>query len=547
MNALSGSCFSRAGALFLALSLAAPGVSAGAPPSIIGWAQGPAVAQELQYEHASMGVPSARRAMEIEHHISMVPHRAGTAADYATAKFVEARLKQDGFQTRVVPYSVWFTGPTRQRLEMTAPKHVAFDLLEGTAPHTTWEKMAGPAFLENSGDGNVTGPVYYINTASKDDFATLDAMGVNLRGAVVIVRLGAPGAGGFRNFDPTFNTYDAMQARGVAAVLEFMDPATSGYGGGTMWPDGNYKNVHMAERMSGPTPGKSTFQGAPPGDFTLPGKAPLPGVAHRGYGSIPHAGIPEMSITQSVARTLLAGLGGKTVPQDWHPMFEFVQHAGGNERAHVVVKMTRHLTTIWNVFGDVKGSTTPDSIVMIGSHRDAMAFGAIDPGSGTTVMLQDADALHKLVQNGYKPKRTIEIASWDGHELGLWGSASYIYENGPQLRKSVFQYINTDQLTTGPPFVISATTGLWSFIKETADAVPGIDGLPLSAHNTKERPLLNPMTLPRWRRHLKHLPKAHPHRIEPWRRPKRRAMPQPCKRLPRKNRRRGMRFTHRTV
>jgi N-acetylated-alpha-linked acidic dipeptidase len=173
-------------------------------------------------------------------------------------------------------------------------------------------------------------------------------------------------------------------------------------------------------------------------------------------------------------------------------MFEFVQHVGGNERAHVVVKMTRHLTTIWNVFGDIKGSQDPQSIVMIGSHRDAMTFGAIDPGSGTTVMMQDADALHKLMQNGYRPKRTIEIASWDGHELGLWGSASYIFQYGPQLRQNVFQYINTDQLTTGNPFIISATVGLWSFIKQTADAVPGPDGRPLSANDGKQRPLLNP-------------------------------------------------------
>jgi hypothetical protein len=76
----------------------------------------------------------------------------------------------------------------------------------------------------------------------------------------------------------------------------------------------------------------------------------------------------------------------------------------------------------------------------------------------------------------------------------LWGSASYIYQFGPQLRKNVFQYINTDQLTTGNPFVISATTGLWAFIKQTADDVRGPDGLPLSAHASKDTPLFRPMT-----------------------------------------------------
>jgi N-acetylated-alpha-linked acidic dipeptidase len=489
MNAL------RAGAIIAAASLLFPLSAAAASPSLIGWANGSAAARELQYEHLMMSVPSAQRAMEIEHHISMVPHRAGTPADYATAQFVQQRLKADGFQTRVVKYQVWFTGPTQQSLDLVSPKRETFDLVEGTAPHTKWERMAGPAFLENSGDGDVTGPVYYVDTASKDDIATLDRMHVNLRGAVAIIRLSPPGGGGaFRSFDPSYNSYNELRKRGVAAILEFMDPATTGYGGGAMWPEGNYKNTHMAERMSGPSPAKSTFQGAPPGDPTYPGKAPVPGAKHLTYSQLPHATIPEMSITQSTARTLLAGLSGKAVPQNWHPMFEFVQRVGGNERVHVHVKMTRHLTTIWNVFGDLKGSEQPNSIVMIGSHRDAMTFGAIDPGSGTTVMMQDADALHKLVQNGYRPKRTIEIASWDGHELGLWGSASYIYQYGPQLRKSVFQYINTDQLTTGNPFVISATTGLWAFIRQSAHAVIGPDGLPLDAHDTKDEPLFHAMT-----------------------------------------------------
>ncbi len=145
-------------------------------------------------------------------------------------------------------------------------------------------------------------------------------------------------------------------------------------------------------------------------------------------------------------------------------------------------------------FGDMKGSQQPDSIVMIGSHRDAMTFGAIDPGSGTTVLLQDADAFHALAAQGWRPNRTIEFASWDGHELGLYGSAAYIYENGPQLRASVFQYINTDQLTTGDPFVVSASPGLFAFMKQICDVVPAVDGKEmLGMRDQRVDPLLNPM------------------------------------------------------
>ncbi|HET9391907.1 MAG TPA: M28 family peptidase [Candidatus Rubrimentiphilum sp.] len=482
--------------LILPLALIAPLATPAASPGIVGWAQGPAVSQELQYERTMMRVPSAANARAIELHISSLPHRAGTAADLATAQFVQQRLARDGFTTRVVRYSVWFTSPTEQSLALVSPRAHAFDLLEGTAPHTKWERMAGPPFMENSGDGDVTGPVYYVNTASKDDLELLDAMHVNLRGAVVIIRMSAPPAAGPpRPFDPKFNQYDQLAARGVKAILEFMDPGTTGYGGGQTWPNGNYKNTNMAERISGPSPLKGLSTGAPPGDPTLPGQAPLPGIPHIPYAQLPHSTMPEMSITQSTARALLSGMNGAVVPQDWHPMYEFVQHVGGNQRVHVHVKMTRHLTTIYNVFGDLKGSSMPNSIVMIGSHRDAMAFGVIDPGSGTTVMMQDADALHALVLQGYRPQRTIEIASWDGHELGLWGSASYIYQTGPVLRANLFQYINTDQLTTGKPFVISSTVGLFAFLQQIADGIPGPDGRMLSAHSaTERRPLLNPMT-----------------------------------------------------
>jgi N-acetylated-alpha-linked acidic dipeptidase len=131
---------------------------------------------------------------------------------------------------------------------------------------------------------------------------------------------------------------------------------------------------------------------------------------------------------------------------------------------------------------------------MIGSHRDAMTFGAIDPGSGTTVLLQDADALAALAQAGWRPKRTIEIASWDGHELGLYGSAAYIYQNGPQLRRNVFQYINTDQLTTGDPFVVSASPGLYAFMQQICDVVPSRDGVTmLGQRDQRVTPLLNPI------------------------------------------------------
>lgn len=462
--------------------------------TLVGWAAGPAVTTEFSYEKQLMAVPSEANAMDIERHISSLPHRAGSAADYATAVYVQQRLQRDGFAAHIQKYQVEFTGPLEQSLTQLSPQHHEFDLLEGTpGHHTHWEELAGPPFLEESGDGTVSGPVVYVNTASKDDMTELDAEHVSLKGAVVIVRLSAPGGGGFAALDPSYNAYNELKKRGAVAILEFMDPATQGYGGGVMWPAGNFKNTNMAERMGGMSP--RSFMQFPPGDPTMDGHAPVMGAAHKSWNEIPHATMPEMSITQSTARTLLAGMTGKAVPQSWHPMYEFVQHFGGNETVRVHTKYERKLKTIWLVFGEMKGSSDPDSVVMIGSHRDAMTFGAVDPGSGTTVLLQDADAFAKLAKAGWKPKRTIEFASWDGHELGLFGSAAWIYDNGNDaLRKKIVQYINTDQLTTGDPFVISASPGLYAFMKQICDVVPQADSSQMiSKRDQRGRPLVNPM------------------------------------------------------
>jgi N-acetylated-alpha-linked acidic dipeptidase len=459
--------------------------------ALVGYAAGPSVAAELAAEKTLMGVPSADAAMEIERNLSSVPHRATTEADHKTALYVQARLEKDGFTTHIKEYDVEFTGPIEQHLDLVSPTPRSFDLVEGTpGHHSKWEIMAGPPFLEESGDGDVTGPLVYVNTAGKSDLAELDAKHVSLKGAVAMVRLSAGGSI-LSGFDPKYVAYNELQKRGVVGIIEFMEPGTTGYGGGAMWPNGNFKNTNMAERMGGMSP--RGFLSTAPGDPTIPGHAPIIGAAHKDWNDIPHSTMPELSITQANARVLLAGMTGQVVPQSWHPMFEFVQHYGGNERVRVRTKFERKVKPIWLVFGDMKGSELPDSVVMIGSHRDAMTFGAIDPGSGTTVLLQDADAYAALAKTGWKPKRTIEFASWDGHELGLFGSAALIYEYGPDLRKQLFQYINTDQLTTGDPFVVSASPGLFAFMKQIIDIVPSRDGSMLGMRDQKDQPLLNAM------------------------------------------------------
>jgi len=456
--------------------------------ALVGWPSGASVVDERKWEDQFVSVPSAENAMAIEEKISSVPHRAGTPADYATANFVSDRLKSDGFDVQTIPFEVLYTNPSLQTLELTAPSHYAFDLLEGEpGHHTAAEKLAGPSFMENSGDGDVTAPLFYLNHGTADDWATFDSLGITMPpGSIVIERLG----GGSRDPKTGSDAWEALKKHGVAGLIVYYDPMDDGVYGGDTWPGGNWKNSFMTERIGGPKPGISSL--APPGDPTLPGEAPLPGKQHLTWEQTDHSDIPEIDVTQSVARMLLAGMSGTVVPPEWHGGFEMVEHVGGNETVHLAVKMERKLVTIWDVFGTMEGAKKPHEIVMIGSHRDAMAFGAIDPGSGTTVMMQDADAFKKLHDAGWRPDRTIEISSWDGHELGLWGSVSLAYAHQDFLRKHVVQYINTDQLTTGLPYVAAMSPELWAFGREIASYVKGTDGKPLIAAATAKKPLTVP-------------------------------------------------------
>jgi N-acetylated-alpha-linked acidic dipeptidase len=455
--------------------------------SLIGWPSGDRVRAERKWEDQFVAYPSAANALDIERHLSSVLHRAGSPADYQTAVFFRDRLRADGFDARFEPFQVMFTGPVDQRLELVTPQARALDLLEGVpGNHTDYEKMAGPAFEANSGDGDVTGPLFYLNGGSEEDWKAFDDMHVTMPpGSIVIERFGA---GGFSR-DPraSARAWDELVKHKVAGVIQYYDPKNDGFVKGEVWPKGAWKNEYMAERVGGPQPGVGAMR--PPGDPTLPGEAPLPGKKHLAWQDAVKVPIPEMDVTQNVARQLLASLDGPVVPETWHDGFELVEHVGaGGATAHMVVKFERKLVTIWNVIGTLRGATKPDEIVVVGSHRDATTFGAIDPGSGSTVLLQIADGFKKLTDAGWRPDRTIQIKSWDGHELGLWGSISEAYKDGPALRKHVVQYINTDQLTNGLPFRAGMSPELWAFGRELASYVKGLDGKPIIAGENPKQP-----------------------------------------------------------
>ena len=86
-----------------------------------------------------------------------------------------------------------------------------------------------------------------------------------------------------------------------------------------------------------------------------------------------------------------------------------------------------------NVLGMIEGTDKKDEYVLVTSHYDHVGkradgtiyYGADDDGSGTTGILELAEAFAKAKAAGKGPRRTIVFMTVSGEEKGLWGSAYY--------------------------------------------------------------------------------------------------------------------------
>ena len=80
-----------------------------------------------------------------------------------------------------------------------------------------------------------------------------------------------------------------------------------------------------------------------------------------------------------------------------------------------------------NVIGEIRGSTYPDEILVVGGHLDSwdLGDGAHDDGAGC---VQSIEALRLLLETGYKPQRTIRVVLFMSEEIGIWGGKKYAEE-----------------------------------------------------------------------------------------------------------------------
>ncbi|KAL5563074.1 hypothetical protein UlMin_032821 [Ulmus minor] len=124
----------------------------------------------------------------------------------------------------------------------------------------------------------------------------------------------------------------------------------------------------------------------------------------------------------------MRSIGGQLANDDWQGSEDALLYRVGPGPGIVNLSYTgKHvIEKIQNVIGVIEGAEEPDRFVILGNHRDAWTFGAVDPNSGIAALLEVAQRLGKLQQKGWRPRRTIILCNWDAEEYGLVEISLYI-------------------------------------------------------------------------------------------------------------------------
>ncbi|HUR98970.1 MAG TPA: transferrin receptor-like dimerization domain-containing protein, partial [Pyrinomonadaceae bacterium] len=163
---------------------------------------------------------------------------------------------------------------------------------------------------------------------------------------------------------------------------------------------------------------------------------------------------------------------GAVVPDAWRGALPVTYHFGGRTpTVHLKLEFNWDVKPIYDVIAKMRGSERPDQWIIRGNHRDAWVNGADDPTSGQVAMMEEARGIAELAKTGWKPKRTIVYAAWDGEEQGLLGSTEWVEEHADELARKAVAYINTD--SNGRGFLgIGGSHTLEKFMNEVAKSVP---------------------------------------------------------------------------
>ena len=433
---------SRQSPLWLGVAIAALATAATASPApMLGFTAAGAQAQRALEGRFDAGLSPSEISARLQR-MASEPNQVGSPHDKDNAEYTLAQYKAWGWDAHIEVFSVLYPTPKSEILELIAPQSFKATLTEPPIPgDATSARTAGalPGYNAYGADGDVTAPLVYVNYGMPTDYAELQRLGVDVKGKIVIARYGA----GWRGLKPKL----AFEHGAVGCII-YSDPADDGYGTGDAYPAGASRPERGIQRGSVED---MPMRAGDPLTPNIGATEDAPRLSLSQAETLQK--IPVLPISWGDAQHFLAALKGPVAPKAWRGALALTYHVGPGASVHLAVQSNWDQKPIYDVIATIRGSTWPDQWVIRGNHRDGWVYGAEDPLAGQTAEMQEAKSIGELVKSGWRPKRTIVYASWDGEEPGLLGATEWAEMHAPELQDKAVLYINSDTNDRGLLFL----------------------------------------------------------------------------------------------
>jgi N-acetylated-alpha-linked acidic dipeptidase len=422
-------------AMLLVLTLSFPSsVFAADETALVGYS--PASSQtERTWEQKFRAIPDPARQREYMRRLSARPHHVGSPYDKDNAEWILSQFKSWGLDAHIETFDVLFPTPKSRLLEMVEPTKFTAKLDEPAVaadPTSNQKAEQLPTYNAYSIDGDVTAPLVFVNYGVPEDYEQLDRLGVSVKGAIVIAKY----YHSWRGVKPK-----VAAEHGAIGCLIYSEPQDDGYSVDNVFPEGPMRNPNGVQRGS-----VMDFASSNPGDPLTPGVGATPDAKRLPRSEAKSiTKIPVLPISYGDAQPLLAALTGPMAPEEWRGTLPIPYHVGpGSAKVHLKVEFNWDIKPVYDVIAKIPGSVAADEWIVRGNHHDAWVNGAEDPVAGQAALLEEARAFGELLKQGWKPRRTIIYAAWDGEEPMLLGSTEWAETHADELRRHAAVYINTD-------------------------------------------------------------------------------------------------------
>ncbi|KAJ5663789.1 PA domain-containing protein [Penicillium longicatenatum] len=396
-----------------------------------------------------LSVPTVQYIRESSAYYTSTPHFPGQGLEQA--RWTQNKWKDYGISdSQIISYDVQLPAPTEhQRLALIRGSEVLYE-----APLNDSEYGFYPAFYSFVTNATISAPYIFANFGADDDYEDLVKNNVSLEGKIAVLK-SADASSYLQSLHLEMSREVQIknaQNRGLLGVVMYPDPQNdepinegNGY---RPYPGGPARPPQMIERG-----------GIGPWDSYQAGLVPT---------------IPCMPISYADAIPILTALNDRGPPASglnsrWqggglaiHGVNYNVGPSPPSISLHLRTEAFLHTGQVHNVIGKIPGDS--HETIILGNHRDAWGPGAGDPNSGSAALNEVVRSFGLALRHGWRPRRTIVFASWEGEEIGQIGSFPWIKEHLEWLHASTVAYLNVVVAGAGRKFHVKASPLLYKTV-----------------------------------------------------------------------------------